>query len=415
VSKSFTVGFPILAIAYAIGAGSTFLLSVVLGRSLGASALGTFALANSIARIFYAATDFGTAPHVTRTVARDRARGLEILSIFVSLRVFLIPVAVCISCGFALVSGQDDLAVFALVALGQGLLTLQIVYEALIQAHDKQPAAALLAVLMSSAVVTSSLIWFFFIGGLLEFATMYVAALAIGIATWAIWTRARLGLRPYWRLPASELKSHIRTSWPIGLSFLLSNAALRAPVLVLGAFGDSAEVGAFAAVDMFVTAATILQSAVTNATFPTLAASYRHEPTKFRRTLWLSNALLAAIGLLVAVTLFLFGGPIFRAVFSGKEFGRATDLLSVIAWSTPILLLVHHNIYTFAASDNERLNVRFMTIWFGVIMAGQLALVPWLGLAGAAWGLLISRSLGCVVLVRALLAARIHSGGRHLT
>ena len=192
---------------------------------------------------------------------------------------------------------------------------------------------------------------------------------------------------------------------------LLGIAALRAPILTLGEFGTSADVGAFSAVDMFVTAAAIMQAAVSSATYPKLAESFRKDPKRFRRLFWASNLALALVGLFTAGFLSLFGVKIIATIFAGKGFQGTAGLIRVIAWSSPCLLLAHHNIMVFAAADNERRNLRLMAAWFIVIAGCQLALVPTYGLLGAAWGVLLGRMIGVGVLVAAIAGTRLHRGG----
>lgn len=412
MKSAFAVSFPVLVIAYGVAAIANFSLSVLLGRSMGAAALGTFALANSVARIFYAATDFGAAPYLTRIVARERGRAGELLSIFVSSRLAFIVVALAVSYVAALVSGSHEPLVFVLVTVAQGCISLQIVYEAMLQAYERQPLAAALGIVTSICVLGANVGWYFRIGGLVPFAALYAGASVCGISIWIAKTRSATGVSARWRLSVPELQQHVGRSWPIGASFLLSNAALRAPVLALGWFGSAREIGTYVAVDMFVTAATIVQTAVTNATYPTLAASYTKEPREFRRMLWLSNALLAGIGLVAALFLVLFGDFVLAHVFPSKEFVGTAVLIPIVGWSTPILLLVHHNIFIFAATDHERLNLRFMTMYFASVAIMELALVPHWGLIGAAWGVLLARLVSLFLLGATVFAARIHTGQR---
>lgn len=404
-------GVPVLTIAYGINAASSFLLTVLIGRLLGAAALGTFALGNSVARIFYATTDLGFGPHVTRAVSRDRDASSALISLFVSFRFAQIPVAVVVAAVVGLALGQGGEAAFCAIAVAQGLISIQGIYEAVVQGHDKQVSAGLLNMLASLWVVLGCAAWFALGGALIAFVAVNAAFVGIGVASWTYWTQTRLGVCVRWRLSSAALRREIAKSWPIGLSFLLSNAALRAPVLVLGAFGSTADVGTFAAVDMFITAVTILQAATSNATFPRLASSYRARPKEFRALFWRSNLALAGAGLAIGVFLVAFGGDMIAFVFPGKDFSRINSVIPIIGWSTPVLLLVHHNILVFAAADSERRNLRFMVIWLTLIVGGQLALVPHYGLIGAAWGQLIGRILGLCALGATLAAASIHRGG----
>jgi O-antigen/teichoic acid export membrane protein len=400
----------LLAISYALSAAASFLVNILLGRRLGAAALGTFALATSVARIFYSGTDLGVAPHVTREVARTPERTQEIGSLFVTFRSILIPIALVIAIATSFAIGDRQVAIFALVLSGQGFVAIGVVYEALAQAHRRQPSAAAIAVIAAALLVGSTTLWYFAHAQLLAFSVAYGAALFGGCAVWVYWAFTRLEFAPHFRYDRRTLLGHFSRSWPIGLSFLLSNAALRAPVLVLGSFGSKGDVGAFAAVDMFVTAAAIVQSALTNATFPLLAESYRTDARTFRRVFWMSNLLLAAGGLVIGAFLVYAGPPLLAVLFPGKDFARIATIMPIVGWSTPLLLIVHHNIFIFAAADNERLNLRFMMIWCALIGTAELVLVPEYGLTGAAWGVLIGRVAGTLVLVATLVAAGIHRG-----
>jgi O-antigen/teichoic acid export membrane protein len=402
---------PILTVAYGINALSNFLLTVIVGRFLGAAVLGTFALGTSVTRIFYASTELGVAPHLTRAVSRDRAASSALISLFVSLRLAMIPVAVAVAALAGILLGHGGVAAFCLIAMAQGSISLQAIYESVALAHERPALAGFMNLFGSLCVVIGCAVWFVLGASLLGFVALYAGSLGAAVASCLYWTSTRLHVRVRWRLSITELRRELAKSWPIGLSFLLGIAALRAPVLVLGAFGSTADVGAFAAVDTFVTAAAILQAAATNASFPRLASSYRARPADFRALFWRSNVALAGIGLAIGVFLVVFGTSVIGFVFPGKDFARMTALIPIVGWSTPVLLLVHHNILVFAAADSERRNVRFMVTWLILIAGSQLALVPHHGLIGAGWALLIGRALGLGALAVALAAARVHRGG----
>jgi O-antigen/teichoic acid export membrane protein len=106
-------------------------LSVVVGRGLGAAALGEFALAVAVAvaRVCYAASDFGIGTHLTRLVARDRARAGAEVSRFLTVRVAVVPLAMLVGMAVAHGDGASAAIVFALVALALGLVTIQGICE----------------------------------------------------------------------------------------------------------------------------------------------------------------------------------------------------------------------------------------------------------------------------------------------
>jgi len=392
----------LLALGYGGSALATLLLSVVVGRRLGAEALGHFALAVAVARVCYAATDFGINAHLTRLVARDRARVGAETARFLAVRVAIIPLVMLIAIAAAHGEGVGLATVFALVAFTLGMVTLQGIYESALLAQAQRRRVAGLNIATATAVITASLTWWLCGEHLIAFAAGYAAAGLFAAVMWAYHSRGHVRFGVPLGFDVASTLRELRTCWPIGASTVLAIAALRAPVLVLGAFSGPRDVGTFVAIDTFVTAAGILQAALTNATFPGLAASFRTDRAAFRAQLWRSNALLAGIGLATALGITLWGGWVSTIVFSGRDFARVRDIAPIIAWSAPALLLVHHNIYVFAAADSERRNLQIMLVWFTALAGAQLVLVPHYGIMGAAWGLLIGRLLGLGALIAML-------------
>ena len=173
---------PVLTIAYGISAASSFLLTLLVGRLLGAAALGVFALGNSVARIFYAGTDLGVAPHLTRVVSRDRAASSVLSSLFVSLRLALMPVAVLVAAIVGRSLGHGGEAAFCVIAVAQGFISIQVIYDAVVQAHEQQVSAGLLNMLGSLWVVVGCAAWFSIGAGLISFLVLYAGSLAVAIA-----------------------------------------------------------------------------------------------------------------------------------------------------------------------------------------------------------------------------------------
>jgi O-antigen/teichoic acid export membrane protein len=401
----------LLAIAYGIAAVANLMLSVSVGRALGAAALGSFALALSVARVFYAAGDLGVAMHLTRLLSRaERDAAESTTSLFLSFRLLATGTGVAVSVVIATLLGHEQ-ALFAFVAFAQGFVTLQSLYEAVFLARERQDTAAALIILSSLCLVAGCVMGMTVNLSTVEFGAMYGVATMLGVVAWAFHARARLAVRFRVRMDWQRLKVELTQAWPIGISMLMCIAALRAPVITLGTFYEPAVVGTFAAADMFVTAASILQVAVSQATFPRLAASFRSDPLTFRKTFWVSNVLLALVGLAIALFLVTLGADVIGLLFPGEDFNRIRPVIGIIGWSAPCLLLVHHNIYTFAASANERVNLRLMAAWFLIIATFQLALVPRYGAIGAAWGLLIGRIGGLAVLALTLWKMALHRGG----
>jgi O-antigen/teichoic acid export membrane protein len=400
----------LFGVASASTAVANLAISVTIGRWLGASALATFALAVAIARVFYAATDFGIAFHLTRVVARDMSKTRDLASLFLSLRGVLIVVSVIVSMTIACVVDPDDVVVFLAVAMAQGMITIHAVYDALFLGHERPGTSAAITIAISVLVLASCGIWI--VGGhtLVQLTTWYALAMCVGTAVWTYRARTHLDFVPRHYFALGVLRDELKASLPIGISILLGIAAMRTPLFVLSIFVSERETGAFVAADMMVTAIAIFQGAVTNATYPRLAASCGIDPSKFRRTYWLGNIVLLVAGSGMALFLSLGGLSIAVALFPGKDFGPLTSLLPIMVWSAPALLLVQHNILVFAAANRERANSLLMISWLVITAVFQLTLVPTYGVVGAAWGLLLGRAACLVVIAVVSWATRVHRG-----
>lgn len=410
MARNIRSSVPALALAYGISAVANLLLSIVVGRASGAAALGDFALAVATARIFFAAADLGLATQLTRELARDRSVTRSLTSQFVAFRVRMVPIASLTAVIVASFMRPGARILFALVAVALGGVYVQGLYEATLLAHERQGAVARMTFAASAAVATGCGVWWITGSSVAVFGAMYALASAIAVLMWATQSKqafdTTLTARVDWRL----VRRHLQRSWPIGISVMLGIAALRCSVLILGGYVSSTDVGTFAAVDTFLTAGAILQVAVSNATFPTLAASFGRDPRAFRTTFWRSNALLAVVGIAIALFLTFAGGWSISLIFPGRDFTRMFEIVPIVAWSAPALLLVHHNIAVFAAADQERLNSGLMVIWLVTIASAQLVLVPRFGLVGAAWGLVVGRTLGALVVAITCAVAGIHRG-----
>jgi len=400
----------LLSIAYGTSAAANLLLSIALGRRFGAGALGVYAIAVAVARVFYATTELGMGAHLTRSVARDSQGANQRFGVFFAFRAFSIPFGALATVAIVVATSDRGYVLAAFVACALGFVSLQSLCESIFLAREDQRTAALLTLCSSGLVGLSASLWFVSPFELTEFGIAYGAAALSGLAIWLHRLRRSLGYRPAWCLSWKRLREETAASWRIGASILLGIAALKTSVLVLGGFRSPKQVGAFAAVDMFVTATTILQSAVTGVAYPKLARSFDRDPKRFTKVLWQSNAALAVAGLFFALALSTVGSQIAAMLFPSRDFARIAELMPIMGWSAPALMLAQHNIFAFAAANRERANLLLMLGWFLAILGFQLVLVPRYGLLGAAWGLLLSRLFAMGMLFAVVLLTGMHKG-----
>ncbi len=401
---------PLLATAYVAVAVSNLLMTLVIGNALGPYALGEYAMATTVARMFYAVTDGGLGPHLTKEVTRERARAFVLGPPIEALRLWLVPACVAVALSTAWMLGSEHAAVYVAVAVALGCVNLQLVYEALLLGNERQRASAALTSVGALAVIAAAGVWTALGGSLLQITTAYAVACAVGYGVSRWWVGRHLAIQLSPSLTSAPLREAIAAAWPIGASALVGFSALRCSTLLLGSFAHPEDVGAFAAAEMFVTAAGILQAAISNAFYPQLASSFGRDPARYQRLFWQSLGLQLCAGVVVALVL-TFGADLLLAlVFPGRDFASMRPLMPVIGWSTPAMLVAHHMVLAFAATNRQRANLIVMCAWMFAIATTQTVAISQWGLEGAAWGLLVGRCGGLVIVVISALVARVHLG-----
>ncbi len=405
----------LLIVCYGLGAVATAVSSIAIGRFLGAAALGVYSFAVSTSRIAHAGLELGLNTHFTRLVARDRGQAEARGSLFVTARALMVPVVVGATTLAAVLTDMHDLLAVALLALGVGLTAIASLYEALFIAHDDFGSVTRLNILAAFLLLLGTIAWVVLGRDLVLCTSLYLASAAAALGAWVGRARARYGFRVRATWQPARLLAELRRSAPIGVSVVLGLAALKCPVIVLASFSNSTVVGRYAAVEMFITGAGLIQVAITNVSFPMLSQAFGKDPAAYRRVFWLSNGVLAGAGVLIALFLSAWGDPLVHLIYRGRDFAGLDNLIPVMAWSIPFLLLAHHNVYVFAAANRQGRNSLLMLVWFLAVGTLQVVLVPRYGLAGAAWGLLIGRAIGFGGVAIAGYIDAVHVGTRRTT
>ena len=135
--------------------------------------------------MFYAGTDLGIAYHLTRVVARDRSATSGLMNLFISFRLLLIPAGISVAIVVGLVR-HESLAAFIGVAIAQGLVTIQALYEALFLACERQATVAALTIVSSVSIVAGCGLWIVFGRSLVELALSYASAMVIATTIWML-------------------------------------------------------------------------------------------------------------------------------------------------------------------------------------------------------------------------------------
>jgi len=242
-------------------------------------------------------------------------------------------------------------------------------------------------------------------GGLaLLFAALAAGRLAnVGVSAWL--ARRRLGIVPQVRVPAGWLLKLARQALPYGLNLVLAGAYTQLDIILLQTMRGASEVGLYRAASALVTSLPVIAVSLNAALLPRmsrLASAERANAAPLCRRsfryMLLTSALLAALLLALGrpVILLLFGAPYLASLAA----------LQIAAWSLPLHFIKHSLAYTLTSIGDQVYRTAAIVVGTAACVASSLALIPRLGIRGAAVSMLITEVV-IVGLLWAFLALRI--------
>lgn len=362
---------------------SLFAVTVLLGRSAGADALGSFSLLLAGAAILQSVSIGGLSGAAVHKLLVEHSNRNDAMALLVASRLFLIPLSFGIG-GLVLLLGgiaQDvdrlalvifivgyavgsfDVGELGSTARGRFLLMGNLRFCLIIVTTI--PKLFLAADGNTSAV----LIW----QGIEAAAWQAVLVPASGLGT-AVFRSARRsiggGIRQVWDL---------RNLW---LSNIMSSMAQRVDLFIVGAFLGQAGVGQYSTASRPVEAAVIVANSLMAVLFNGMVgASFR--PFAYARSCQRNSRRVGLLGLLVTGLLAIAGPPILMLLY-GQEFNEAAALLPIYACS--LLFLFQRQFLSRILIIEKAYG---LSLWSNLAMLASCVLlnvflIPVMGLTGAA-------------------------------
>jgi O-antigen/teichoic acid export membrane protein len=362
------------------GAGLSFLLSVMIGRTLGDTGLGQYAVVMAWIFPLSLLVEFGLGTLALREIGSDTrltapymqalARARLILGGAVTL--WLILCAPLLSDQPAIITGLIVSAPMVIIQPFYGVFT--SVFK--VQGAMWPVPWLNIGMLMTQVILTALVLA---IGG------GVTAALIVNILTSAVQLAAAYALyrtrfRPSGNAsPAPPLIPLLRRAWPFALAALFAAVQTRLSLILLEQFASSAEVGVYAAASRFVEAGRLLPNAFFGALFPLLIAQPQIMEQTFRRSI----LMLGGFGLAASlITVFI--APWLVALTYGETFAAASPVLQMLIWSLLFGgLRGARTLYWYARGQEQRVNL-INAVVIGVQIALSLWLIPPLGAVGVA-------------------------------
>ncbi|MBI3955736.1 oligosaccharide flippase family protein [Candidatus Gottesmanbacteria bacterium] len=387
-----------------VGAGTTFVVSLVIARAFGAQGYGDFAKITTYVALFYLLADFGMNAVYLRkahelneseTNETNRNAWRELLGVRVVSSIVLMFLALAILVFLPQGVGQGYTAA---VRLGIIVFLPTILFQAIITTANAAFQQRLRYDFSAVAIVVGSLVTIASVWTLVRIGAIgAVVGIEIGTLVTAgtsIFFVKKLSNMLHLTITRSALLSYFTQSLPLGLTLVFNLIYFRADHLILTLSRSTAEVGIYGLAYKVFEFPMAVPTFFMNSVYPLMVQEIRDKQKvisqKFTRFIKRSFFVLLITSLLSLFTLWM-AAPLLSTI--RPEFVQSVGALRVLSLGLPFFFLTSLTMWTMIALKRQKL----LALIYGSSMIVNVFLNVWLvpqhGYMAAAWITVVSETL----------------------
>ena len=368
-----------------------WLVLVVIARLGGAADVGIFALALALCTPVMMFFNLGM-----RTLLASDVREENVLSDYLVFRATTAALGLIVCIGIALWYGEPALWVIVAIGASKTVETLADFFYGLNQRGMRLDRIAK-SLILRGTLGTASLAIVFYLTGSLPIATSCYAVSWIAVLilfdrraarTPIAFDRATLGV---------SLRGFLGNGLPLGVTALFVNLSPNIPRYFLEQQAGAEQLGIFSAMAYFITVGTVVVAAVGQSLVPVLARHYADGNMAAFRS-YSTRALLFAIGTgLAGVVLTLLIGRLVLELLYGPAFATHAALFPLFAVAATVAYAGNVLGYVISAAKIFVGQAPAFLISVIVSVVASYALIPSMGIKGAAYTLILTSASNCIV------------------
>jgi O-antigen/teichoic acid export membrane protein len=367
----------------------SFGFTIVVIRSLGATAFGQYAAVASFGSVFLFIADLGLAPYAVREVARlrDAPDGAErIKGLFgnlLGLRLLLGLLSGALVITAAMLTGRAPVIVLAIAlnAVNVLIFAVQGSSEAMLQGHERVDLTSGIQVVYQVIYVSLGALALWMGAGYFGLIGATMAAFIVNAAI--CWQAVRrLGVIPALPRPTSWWPL-LRAAFPFGVIGLTLGLSYRFDSVLLNIFWGDTATGYYNAAYNLIFSLVTLSNVLNTALYPSLARQAAIAPDSLPLVYERTLRYLLLVAAPIAVGGWILAVPLVELVL-GAEYAASADLLRVLIWVLPLMFCSEFLGYVVVIAGREARVARAVVASTTVNVAANLLLIPLFGAAAAA-------------------------------
>lgn len=376
-----------------VRAAVVLVVGVYVARYLGPEDFGVLSYATSFVALFAALASLGVDSILVRELISETNRRDELLGTVFCLKGAASVMTVVLVGGIALLIPHDDSTYWLIIMIAIGLMfqsmtIVDVYFQSRVEA--RYPVRVQLVQLVLSSflkillvVLEAPLYWFG--AAILADSILMAAGLVF------VYKQQRLSVAA-WRYSHALAKRLLVSTWPLLLSGILVSVYMKIDqVFVKQLLGNQA-IGEYAAAARLVEGVYLFPAVIAASLFPAIASARAADRTLYEKRLKRLHGLLAWLAVAISAPVALFSGEVIEIAF-GEAFRAATDVLRIQIWASVFAFLGVASSQYLLAEDLTRISLLRTLIGCAASVLLNLALIPPLGIAGAAWATVISYAL----------------------
>lgn len=368
----------------AIGGALSFLVVILIARSLGVERFGDFSYILAFTAIFQLIADFGLTNILVREIVRAQDQVARVVGAIKPLVWLLSLATFAVIALISLLSATSVEALHATLIMGVAVLVTfhAVIYGSVCRAREEMGFNAVAFVTHKVLLLGLVMLALHEDRGLVGIALAYLLA---NLYQWGFyyWVVRNRYARCAWRVDVAYWKELIAEAFPIGAAMVFRRATLHVDTLMLTLMSSATSVGLFNAAYRVIQMIDMIPFTLSIPQFPVLSRLAKESAGKFHAALTQAQRLFFIVAVPLCVWLLILAPDIIAILF-GDRYSDAALTLRVLSAAVLFLFPTSLYIYVFSALGKQK----YYTLSSGLCLAANVLLdvilIPHYGHLGAA-------------------------------